>query len=127
MEDTQFIELYFHRSESAIEVSIEANKDMSGMTRQMLHDDYVLAGFPESSGSGSYFVEAGSYFKLYNQPAMSAQRTSIGIMADTEAADGALLHVIRSECEAYLAGNKTAEQAAQQIQSRLSIYLAEQS
>mgnify|MGYP002627255133 CR=1 FL=1 len=41
-------------------------------------------------------------------------------------ADGALLQVIRSEANAFFAGQKSAEEAARQIQSRLSIYVAEQ-
>lgn len=41
--------------------------------------------------------------------------------------DGQLLSVIRSEVSAYLDGQKSAEEAARQVQSRLSIYMAEHS
>jgi hypothetical protein len=41
--------------------------------------------------------------------------------------DDTLITLIASEANAYLAGGKTAEDAAAQIQSRVSIYLAEQS
>lgn len=40
--------------------------------------------------------------------------------------DEQILQVIQSEINAYLDGQKTAEEAAKQIQSRLSLYLAEQ-
>ena len=41
--------------------------------------------------------------------------------------DETILTVIRSEINAYLGGGKTAEDAAKQIQSRVGLYLAEQS
>lgn len=40
--------------------------------------------------------------------------------------DAALLNIIRSEAQAYFAGQKGLDDAAAQIQSRVSIYLAEQ-
>ena len=39
--------------------------------------------------------------------------------------DESLINVIRSEASAYLAGQKSAEAAASQIQNRITIYLAE--
>jgi ABC-type glycerol-3-phosphate transport system substrate-binding protein len=36
------------------------------------------------------------------------------------------MEIIWSEAQAYFAGDKTAEQAADNIQSRVSLYLAEQ-
>ena len=42
-----------------------------------------------------------------------------------EGPDGALAEIIKEEAAAYFAGSMTAEQAAQNIQSRASIYLQE--
>ena len=41
--------------------------------------------------------------------------------------DQAVITLIGNELDAFLAGQKTAEDAARQIQSRVGIYLAEQS
>jgi hypothetical protein len=41
--------------------------------------------------------------------------------------DETLITLIAGEANAYLAGDKTAEDTAAQIQSKVSIYLAEQS
>ncbi|MBR1459404.1 MAG: hypothetical protein IJ595_08505, partial [Oscillospiraceae bacterium] len=42
-------------------------------------------------------------------------------------AEGSLWNIISEETEMYFAGDQTAEQAAQRIQSRASIWLSEQS
>lgn len=163
--------------------------------RYELKDDYVIAGFPETGGTGSYFLKLG-----VSPSAMRSTRgsnTRIGIMASGRHQDGAwrfvktlmlngqgsisdgisvfrarfeqeadaaitnghnerfdvdeynaddaarlkeqvygttklvradenLLKVIRTEANAFFAGQKSAEEAAGQIQSRLSIYVAEQ-
>jgi ABC-type glycerol-3-phosphate transport system substrate-binding protein len=41
-------------------------------------------------------------------------------------ANPSLMEIVWSEAQAYFAGDKTAEQAAENIQSRVSLYLAEQ-
>ena len=164
--------------------------------RYFLKDDYVVAGFPETGGTSSYFLKLGS------SPGRGygtiGENTRLGIMASCkhpEAAwrfvrtliqsesntnirngipvlkerferavgaaitdernprdkldyfnsddaqrlreqvysstklvrtDEQILSVIRSEANAYFGGQKTAEGAARQIQSRISLYLAEQ-
>lgn len=164
--------------------------------RYPLKDDYVAAGFPETEGTGSYFLKLGSSPNAWRET--YGQNTRLGIMASgthqdaawrflrtlmqgedepnlssgipvfkdrfEQAVDAAfsgrhderydidyfnaadaqclrsqvynttklvhaeeqLLSVIRSEANAYFGGQKTVEEAAQQIQSRLSLYLAEQ-
>jgi ABC-type glycerol-3-phosphate transport system substrate-binding protein len=44
---------------------------------------------------------------------------------DHVAAPSGMIDIIMDEAQAYFAGDKTAEQAAENIQSRVSIYLAE--
>lgn len=164
--------------------------------RYPLKDDYVVAGFPETAGTGSYFLKLGSSPNEWR--GTSGANTRLGIMAAGTHQDAAwrfvrtlmlgeeepslssgipvfkdrfenavdaavtnrhndrygidyfnavdaqllrdqvyhttklvhtdeqLLTVIRSEANACLSGQKTAEEAARQIQSRLSLYLAEQ-
>ena len=164
--------------------------------RSLLKDDYVLAGFPESRGTGSYFLRQGESPDEWH--GSGGQNTRLGIMASgasQEAAwrfvrtlirgadtveltmgiptlrakferalenaagqggeiswiqdsftaedaaqlreqvyqshglvhtDEALLAILRSEMNAFLGGQKSAEEAARQIQSRVSLYLAEQ-
>ena len=164
--------------------------------RNSLKDTYVLAGFPESSGTGSYFLRQGESPDAWY--GSGGQNTRIGILASgtrQEAAwrfvrtliqgsdtveltqgipalkakferalanaidsgsglswiqdafsaedaaqirelvyqsrglvhtDEALLTILRSEMNAFLGGQKSAGEAARQIQSRVGLYLAEQ-
>lgn len=170
--------------------------DAGFSTRYPLKDDYVVAGFPETEGTGSYFLKLGSSPNEWR--GTSGANTRLGIMAASTHQDAAwrflrtlmlgedepdlsrgipvfkerfetavnaavstrhdgrydidyfnaddaqrlrsqvynttklvhadepLLTVIRSEANAYISGQKTAEEAARQVQSRLSLYLAEQ-
>ena len=41
--------------------------------------------------------------------------------------DSAIMDIIKSECQAMFAGDKTPEETAKLIQSRASLYVAEQS
>ena len=50
----------------------------------------------------------------------------VNVSIPVETPDEELLQVIRSEANAFFAGQKSAGEAARQIQSRLSIYVAEQ-
>lgn len=163
--------------------------------RYELKDDYVITGFPETEGTGSYFLKLGlspsamrrtmgsntrvgilasgqnqdgawrfvktlmqnpqgsisdgisvfrdefereidaaitntrdARFAIDNFNADDAARLREQVYGTTKLvhADEALLQVIRSEASAFFAGQKSAEEAARQIQSRLSIYVAEQ-
>lgn len=165
------------------------------MMRQDIGSDYVVAGYPDTEGNGSYFIKLGASFDE-SGPAV-ADSTRVGMMASGAHKDGAwrfiktlmlgnansgisegipvfanrfeqalsasidtrkdlrtgldyfseadaqtirdlvynttklvrtdesLINVIRSEANAYLSGQKSAEAAANQIQSRITIYLAE--
>ena len=163
--------------------------------RYELKDDYVITGFPETEGTGSYFLKLGVTPSAMRRTMGS--NTRIGILASGQKQDGAwrfvkalmlngegsigdgisvfkarfereadaavtdahdprfdideynaddaarlkeqvygttklvhadeaLLQILRSEADAFLGGQKTAEEAARQIQSRVSLYLAEQ-
>ena len=163
--------------------------------RYELKDDYVITGFPETAGTGSYFLKLGLSPSAMRRTMGS--NTRVGILASGQNQDGAwrfvktlmlnpqgsisdgisvfrdeferevdaavtntrdvrfdidnfndddaarlreqvygttklvhadegLLQVIRSEANAFFAGQKSAEEATRQIQSRLSIYVAEQ-
>ncbi len=164
--------------------------------RDRIEADYAVSGFPNTSGTGSYFVKLNGPFNM-DAPTLGSN-TRLGILAsgahpdgawrfvktlmlgesegnimlgipvlkerferavDTELAkkqdlgpgvvafseddaqvlreqvynttklvhgDEALLNLIRTEATLYFAGQKTAEEAAQQIQTRVNIYLAEQ-
>ena len=163
--------------------------------RYELKDDYVITGFPEAEGTGSFYLKLGLSPSAMRRTMGS--NTRVGILASGQNQDGAwrfvktlmqnrqgsisdgisvlrdeferevdaavtntrdarfgidnyntddaarlreqvygttklvhadeeLLQVIRSEAKAFFAGQKSAEEAARQIQSRLSIYVAEQ-
>ena len=163
--------------------------------RNELKDDYVVAGFPEATETGSYFMKLGADFGDGNT--YRGNNTRLGMMASgqnqngawrflktlmlngeastldsgipvfraqfeqavensinntVDAAQGytffsnqdaqnmrdlvygttrlvhtddALLSVIRSEANAFLSGQKSAQDAASQTQSRMKLYLAE--
>lgn len=164
------------------------------MMRQDIGSDYVVAGFPEAEGNGSYYIKLGVNFG--NKEEYAGECTRVGMMASGTHQDGAwrfiktlmignsesnisggipviadrferaldssidkrrdlngreyfsqkdaqalrdlvyntkklvrtddaLINIIRVEANAYLNGQKSADDAARQIQNRISIYLAE--
>lgn len=166
--------------------------------RDAMGEGYVAAGFPETAGTGSYFLPLGTSLDewryplgvntqlgmmaagghkegawrfvrtlmqgeeetnvMYGIPAFKAaferalegsirkvsfvgnENTDLFNAQDAELLrqqvyhsqkaahlDQAVVTLIGNELDAFLAGQKTAENAARQIQSRVSIYLAEQS
>ena len=187
----------YNENAKLLNISHDYAMDAGFSCRYMAKGDYVVAGFPETEGSGSYFLRLGSPINELTRS--MGGNTRLGIMASGHNKDGAwrvvrmlmthsdgygidggipvykdsfekavdldvtdredprfgiayynaddaahireqvygteklarydeqVFAVIRSEAEAYFAGQKTAEEAAGQIQSRLSIYLAEQS
>ena len=187
----------YNENAKLLNISHDYAMDAGFSCRYMAKGDYVVAGFPETEGSGSYFLRLGSPINELTRS--MGDNTRLGIMASGHNKDGAwrvvrmlmthsdgygidggipvykdsfekavdldvtdredprfgiayynaddaahireqvygteklarydeqIFAVIRSEAEAYFAGQKTAEEAAGQIQSRLSIYLAEQS
>lgn len=69
----------------------------------------------------------------YNVRAYSMAQEDIDALRDiaesatgTVLADPALIELITGELNAYLSGDKTAQAVAEQLQSRVSLYLAEQ-
>lgn len=178
------------------QISNDLTRDVGLWARIMLETDYVVAGFPETAGSGSYFVKLDG---AYDSKAKTLGfNTRLGIMASGKHPDGAwrfvrtlmlgesedditsgipvikarfekavdravinqtetaqdidvfneedakilreqvynttklvssdedILTIIRSEATQYFEGQKSVEEAANQVQSRVSIYLAEQ-
>ena len=180
-----------------LDVSYDYAMDAGFSARYALKDDYAVAGFPETAGTGSYFLKLGS--SVNDWRGTVGQNTRLGILAsgqdhaaawrflrtlmlgedepsismgipvlrarfeqaladaitnrhderfdidefnEADAArlreqvynsaklihtDEELLRVIYAEANAFFAGQKSAEEAARQIQSRLSLYLAEKS
>ena len=187
----------FNDNPQLLVVAYDLATDARFRLRNRLKDSYVLAGFPESKGTGSYFLRQGSSpGEWYGT---GGQNTRLGILSSGEHqaaawrfmrtlirgsdsveltmgiptlkakferaleraigsgsgiswiqddftaeeagkireqvyqsrglvhTDEALITVIRSEINAFLGGQKSAEEAGRQIQSRVSLYLAEQS
>lgn len=180
--------------ENLLVVDYNLTSNAGYWTRLILNDDYIIAGFPDTKGTGSYFLKLGN---SPNEMVPIGENTRLGVMASSEHPDAAwrfvktlmlgeketnlyagipvfkdrfektveasitektglrdgfayfsaddaqrlreqvygttktvhtdetLLSVIRTEAEAYFSGQKSAEEAASQIQSRLSLYLAE--
>lgn len=178
------------------QISPDLTRDVGMWARIMFETDYVVAGFPETAGSGSYFVKLDG---AYDSNAKTlGSNTRLGIMASGKHPDGAwrfvrtlmlgeseddissgvpvikarfekaldravtdqaealqnidvfneedakilreqvynttklvssdedILTIIRSEATQYFEGQKSVEEAANQTQSRVGIYLAEQ-
>lgn len=177
--------------EALFSIHYDLAHDAGWWCRNALKGDYTICGFPESSGSGTYFLKLGS--KLSDFKYTSGSNVRIGIMSSGENQDGAwrfvktlmqgsngyidegipvfkksfeaalqnsveiyknsdfsftesdadklreqvysteklasdderLLGIISTELSAYLGGKYTPEECAAQIQSKVSIYLAE--
>lgn len=178
------------------QLSTDLARDAGMWARIILNTDYVVAGFPDTEGTGSYFVKLNG--ALDSKAVTAGSNTRLGIMASSKYPDGAwrfirtlmlgeseddimsgipvlkdrfekaadravinqtetahdidifneddakilreqvyiteklvssdedILMIIRSEATQYFEGQKSVEEAANQVQSRVSIYLAEQ-
>lgn len=194
-EQPEVIERY--ENSLLFQISTDLAGDAGFWARTILESDYVVPGFPEASGTGSYFVKLNGPFSV-DAPTVG-NNTRLGILASSKYPDGAwrfvrtlmlweseanimtgipvlkerferavdttvtdqsdpqqnvdifnendaqilreqvynteklvhkdeaLLNIIRSEATLYFEDQKSVEEATQQIQSRISIYLAEQS
>ena len=177
--------------EALFSIHYDLAHDAGWWCRNALKGNYTICGFPESSGSGTYFLKLGG--KLSDFKYTSGSNVCIGIMGSGKNQDGAwrfaktlmqgsngcidegipafkksfeaalqnsveiykdsdfnfaendadklreqvysteklasdddsLLGIISTELNAYLGGKYTAEECAAQIQSKVSIYLAE--
>lgn len=103
------------------------------MTRESEEDQAISFGIPVfrerfERAITSTLSNNGEFQGLAMFNADDAQRLREQVYGTTKLirTDEQILQVIQSEINAYLDGQKTAEEAAKQIQSRLSLYLAEQ-
>ena len=81
-----------------------------------------------TSGGSFYTVARGQEYDIsitsdiYFDALTALKNSTTGLYEENPA----LMEIIMSETQAYFAGDKTAEQTAQNIQSRVSLYMAEQ-
>ena len=85
------------------------------------------AGFEAGLDYAASRVQEGYEQFAFTQADADAMRELVYGTTRLVHTDDALLTLIRSEVNAYLGGGKSAEDAAKQLQSRVSVYLAEQS
>lgn len=128
---------YGHNTRIGIMAS-SANKDGAWRfvrTLMLGGDDVSLAngipvskaGFEAGLDYAASRVQEGYEQFAFTQADADAMRELVYGTTRLVHTDDALLTLIRSEVNAYLGGGKSAEDAAKQLQSRVSVYLAEQS
>ena len=107
-------------------MEVEYEKDAQG--RYLL--DANGQRIPASKGGMSLSVGGGAVmdFELWAMTREQADKLTELVETTTRAADrnSALFGIIRTESEAYFAGQKSAEEVARLVQSKASLYLSEQ-
>lgn len=114
------LKAYQKQLDQAMEVEYE--RDGNGKIR------YDENGEPIQISRGGYMMEDGTLYEIYAMTQEQADKLWEAVTTCTKVADydTAIYDIVLEQAQAYYAGQKSAEEVAQLIQSKVTIYVNEQ-